>query len=222
MLAKGRAPARCLYVDQMRVRLLRSTGIAPALPVGGLLALLAAACAGGGAHDAATRAPRATSTASDPPLLVQWNRVGDISLGESQARVEREYGFPGHGYHVQARISHGLQGFYTPHGRVVAVKFRGGRVERIDFSTRYYRTKGGFGVGSRIPLGPCVRTFTHKCGHRWYGFVWNEFNHDEPCGCWMKVGRAKRSLATGPGPWTLIWVRHGRVTGFTFSTTFVG
>jgi hypothetical protein len=204
------------------VRVLSSRGIAPALPVGGLLVLLAAACAGGGAQNAATRPPRANGTASDPPLLVPWNRAGDISLGEPEARVEREYGSRGHGYQVQARVGNVLQGYYTLHGGEVAVKFRGGRVERIDFGTRYYRTKGGFGVGSRIPFGPCVRTFTHRCGHRWHGFVWNEFNHDEPCGCWLKVGRGNRSLPPGPGPWTLIWVRHGRVTGFTFSTTFVG
>jgi hypothetical protein len=194
------------------VRVLRSGRIATASSVGTLLVLLAAACAGG-IHDAA---------ASDPPLLIPWSRVGDISLGERQARVEREYGSPGHGYHVQAHDGKLLQGYYVLHGHVVGVKFSGGRVERIDFSTRYYRTQGGFGVGSRIPLGPCVRTFTHTCGHRWHGFVWNEYDHDMPCGCWIKVGYGKRSLPPGPEPWTVIWVRHGRVAGFTLSTTYIG
>jgi hypothetical protein len=206
----------------MKVRRLGSRRAVAVLPASGLLILLAAACSSGAATIAAATHSQAPRPASDPPLLIPWSRVGDIALAEPQARVERKYGSPGHGYHVQARISNGLQGYYAFHGRVVAVKFRGGRVERIDFSTRYYRTKSGFGVGSRIPLGPCVRTFTHRCGHRWHGFVWNEFNHDSPCGCWMKVGRGKRSLPPSPGPWTLIWVRHGRVAGFTFSTTFVG
>jgi hypothetical protein len=206
----------------MKVRRLGSRRAAAVLPASGVLILFAAACSSGAASDAAATYSRATPSASDPPLLVPWRRVGDIWLGEPQARVEREYGSPGHGYHVQTRITNGLQGYYVLHSSDVAVKFRGGRVERIDFGVRYYRTKGGFGVGSRIPFGPCVRTFTRRCGHRWHGFVWNEFNHDRPCGCWMKVGRGKRSLPPGPGPWTLIWVRHSRVAGFTFSTTFVG
>ena len=205
----------------MKVRRLGSRRAVAVLPASGVLILLAAACSSGAGSDASASHSRATRPA-DPPLLIPWSRVGDIALEEPKARVEREYGSPGHGYHVQARISNGIQGYYGFHGRVVAVKFRGGRVERIDFSTRYYRTKSGFGVGSRIPLGPCVRTFTHRCGHRWHGFVWNEFNHDRPCGCWMKVGRGKRSLPPSPGRWTLIWVRHGRIAGFTFSTTFVG
>jgi hypothetical protein len=208
--------------DQMKMRRLGSRRAVAVLPGSGLLILLAAACSSGAARDAATPHSRATGPASDPSLLVPWSRVGDISLGGAQARVEREYGSPGHGYHLVVRITNGLQGYYVLHGTEVAVKFRGGRVERIDFSTRYYRTKSGFGVGNRIPFGPCVRTFTHRCGHRWHGFVWNEFYKETPCGCWMKVGRGERSRSPGPGPWTLIWVRHGRVTGFTFSTTFVG
>jgi hypothetical protein len=202
---------------RVRSRLVSRVGAA-VLPVGGLLVLLPAACSSSAAHEAATIQSRAT----DPPLLARWSRVGDISLGRAQAGVEREYGAPGHGYHLVARITNGLQGYYVLHGTEVAVKFRGGRVNRIDFSTRYYRAKGGFGVGSRIPFGPCVRTFSHNCGHRWHGFVWNEYNHDAPCSCWLKVGRRKRSLPPGPGPWTVIWVRHGQVAAFTFSTTFIG
>jgi hypothetical protein len=206
----------------MKVRRLASRRAAAVLPASGVFILFAAACSSGAASAAAAAHSRATRSTSDPPLLVPWRRVGDIWLGEPQARVEREYGSPGHGYHVQTRITNGLQGYYVLHGSDVAVKFRGGRVERLDFGVRYYRTKGGFGVGSRIPFGPCIRTFTRRCGHRWHGFVWNEFKHDRPCGCWMKVGRGKRSLPPGPGPWTLIWVRHSRVAAFTFSTTFVG
>ena len=205
------------------MRRLGSRRAAAVLPASGVLILLAAACSSGAASDPAATHSGATRPASDPPLLIPWSRIGDISLGQPQARVEREYGSPGHGFHLVVRITNGLQGYYRLHGGEVAVEFRGGRVERIDFGVRYYRTKGGFGVGSRIPFGPCVRTFTHRCGHRWHGFVWNEFKHDSPCGCWMKVGRGKRSLPpSSPGPWTLIWVRHGRVAGFTFSTTFVG
>lgn len=210
---REQAGSRPVLVDLGVLRVLRSRGIAAASSAGALLTLLAAGCAGGGDHHAA---------ASDPPLLIPWTRVGDISLGEPQARVEHEYGSPGHGYHVQVRITNGLQGYYVLHGTDVGVEFVGGRVKRIDVGSRYYRTKGGFGVGSRIPLGPCVRTFTHRCGHRWHGFVWNEYDHDSPCSCWIKVGYGKRSLPPGPEPWTVIWVRHGRVAALTLSTTYIG
>ncbi len=46
-------------------------------------ALASAGCGVGASHRAA---------ASDPPLLVPWNRIGDIPLGESKARVVHEYG----------------------------------------------------------------------------------------------------------------------------------
>jgi hypothetical protein len=32
--------------------------------------------------------------AKDPPILVPWNRIGDIELGEPKARLEQEYGAP--------------------------------------------------------------------------------------------------------------------------------
>jgi hypothetical protein len=77
----------------------------------------------------------------DPPLLVPWHKIGDIGLGEPKARVVREYGRQ-------------LELGYRLHGGRVQVGFDGGQVTSIWFSTRYYRTKSGFGVGSRIPLGP--------------------------------------------------------------------
>jgi hypothetical protein len=132
----------------------------------GALALLATTLAGGCGNSAS-----GVQRSADPPLLVPWNRVGNISLGQPRARVEREYGSPGHGYHVIVPITNGLQGYYVLHGGEIGVTFESGRVEEISFGVRYYRTKNGFGVGSRIPLGPCVRTWTHRCGHRWHGFV---------------------------------------------------
>ena len=169
---------------------------------------------------------RATPTRSvDPPLLVPWNRVGNITLGEPRARVQREDGSPGHGYHLIARITGGLEGYYVRPGGAIGVTFKNGRVEELSFGTRYYRTKSGFGVGSRIPLGPCVRTWTHRCGHRWHGFVWNEYSRETPCSCWVKVGLGKQSIAPTThnflGPWFFIYVRHGRVDGFRFATKFV-
>src|SRR3954451_16088803 len=88
----------------MKVRRLASRRAAAALPASGVFIVFAVACSSGAASDAGTHS-RATRSASDPPLLVPWRRVGEIWLGEPQARVEREYGSPGHGYHVQTRIT---------------------------------------------------------------------------------------------------------------------
>ena len=99
--------------------------------------------------------------APDPPLLVPWNRVGDITLGEPRARFERDYGHFRVGDH------------YRLHGSKVFLTFDRGRVADIAFTTPYYRTTGGFGVGSRIPLGPCHKTPLKPCEHRWHGFIYN-------------------------------------------------
>jgi hypothetical protein len=164
-------------------------------------------------------------SAGDPPLLVPWSRVGDIALGEPRRHVEREYGSAEHGYHVLVGKRDHVQGYYLLHGTKVFVTFDGGRVEEISFSTPYYRTKIGFGVGSTIPLGPCHRTARYRCEHRWHGFVWNEWNREKPCGCWTKAGLSQQSLplttANFLKPWFFINMRHGRVDGFYFALKFV-
>ena len=129
---------------------------------------------------------------SDRPLIVPWSRVGDIWLGEPKKRVEGEYGPPGHGYHVLVANQGIIQGYYRLHGDDVYVEFQEGRVNEIGFSTRYYRTKGGFGVGSRIPFGPCYHVATNRCEHRWHGFLWNAWVKEKPCECWVKEVRRLR------------------------------
>jgi hypothetical protein len=184
-------------------------------------AVFVACLAVAGSHLAVAKA----SSAGDPPLLVPWSRVGDIALGEPRARVEQEYGSAGHGYHVLVRNRDHVQGYYLLHGTKVGVTFDRGRVEEISFSTPYYRTKNGFGVGSTIPLGPCHTTARYRCEHRWHGFVWNEWNRDKPCGCWTKAGLNAQSLplttANFLKPWFFINMRHGRVDGFYFALKFV-
>ena len=100
-----------------------------------------------------------------------------------------------------------------------------GRVSGIRFSTPYYRTKTGFGVGSRIPLGPCHRTKASRCERRWHGFVWNEWVREKPCNCWTKGGRGAQSLPVTfknfLKPWFFIDMRHGRVSSFYFASRFV-
>jgi hypothetical protein len=149
---------------------------------------------------------------SDPPVLVPWDRIGDIGLGDPKERVLREYG-------TQPELG------YRLHGGVVRVEFARGRVTSIWFSTRYYRTESGFGVGSRIPLGPCHHVRASRCERRWHGFVWNEWIRERPCSCWTKVGRSGRSLpvtfANFLKPWFFIDVRRGRVSSFYFASRFV-
>jgi hypothetical protein len=184
-----------------------------------LTMMLAVASGCSGKHNART------TRVADPPLIVPWNRVGDISLGEPKRRVEREYGLAGHGYHLLVANQGIVQGYYRLHGDRVYVEFQDGRVNEIGFSTRYYRTKRGFGVGSRIPFGPCYRTAAKRCEHRWHGLIWNAWVKEKPCHCWVKVGKGPRSLrATVDNfekPWFVIDAHRGRVTGFYFALKFV-
>ena len=148
----------------------------------------------------------------DPPVFVPWSRIGDISLGGFREEVEAEYGSePTYGYRL--------------HGSRVFVAYDRGRVSELRFSSPYYRTKRGFGVGSRIPLGPCHRTMGYKCLHLWHGFRWNLTLREKPCQCWVKVGRGRRSLpATGRNflkPWFFIDVGRGRISAFYFALRFV-
>jgi hypothetical protein len=163
--------------------------------------------------------------ANDSPLLVPWNRIGDIALGESKARVQSEYGSERAGYHVTQRYADTVEGYYRLHGSRVTVTFYGGRVGELAFTTPYYRTKGGFGVGSRIPLGPCHTTAANACEHRWNGFIYNARLRENPCNCWVKVGFGARSLpVTGVNygkPWFFIYLHRGHVARFHFALKYV-
>jgi hypothetical protein len=156
--------------------------------------------------------------AFDFPELLPWHGIGSISLGESRQEVRHDYDEAGHRYHAP-------DGYYLLHRSRVYVDFRNGVVDDIGFTTRYYRTFDGFGVGSRIPLGPCYRTALKACEHRWHGFVWNAIVKARPCSCWVKVGDGARSLpATGANfekHWTILSVRAGRVVRVYFSRRYV-
>jgi hypothetical protein len=186
----------------------------------GLTVALAAACGSGG-----TRTTTDTERHADPPLLRPWQQVGGISLGEPQRQVFADYGGVGHGYHLEVGLNAVIQGYYRLQGSQVEVDFSHKRVNNIIFRTPYYRTKSGFGVGSKIRFGACVRTWTHACGHRWHGFVWNEVYKAKVCGCWAKVGTDKASLrpvvSNFERRWTQIFVSHGRVVGFYLSRHYV-
>jgi hypothetical protein len=164
-----------------------------------------------------------------PPLLVPWQQIGDIALGEPRKRVEQEYGSVGRRFHVIQRWSGAVQGWYRGvHASKVYVTFYGRRVGTLGVQSPYYRTASGLGVGSKIPLGPCHKPRIvpfGRCEYRWHGFVYNAWDHDSPCSCWTKVGLGKTSLpATVENfekPWFIIDVRHGRITGFYFDLKYV-
>lgn len=165
------------------------------------------ACGGAPKHTAANP----PSKLSDPPLLVPWSRVGDIRLGEPQKEVFAEYGGIGQGYHLYDRGAV-TQGYYRLHGSRIEVDFQDGRVNGISFSTRYYRAKNGFGVGSMISrLGD--------------GYVRNPILKEDRCGCWVKVGTGKRSLPTSATnfgkPWAIFYFSHGRVTSVYLAWKYV-
>jgi hypothetical protein len=161
----------------------------------------------------------ATSTqarATDPPILVPWSRIGDIMLGEAKARVEHEYGSQ-RGY---------SQPHYRLHGGEVWMDYDShGRVTDFGFTTRYYRTRNGLGVGSAIPLGACHSTPTNPCEHRWHGFVYNPRLREKPCRCWVKVGTGRTSLLPSgknyEKPRFFIYLRQGHVSSFYFALRYI-
>ena len=163
--------------------------------------------------------------AIDFAVLIPWTGIGALRLDESRAEVAHDYDAAGHRFHVQVRGDGLVQGYYVLHRSRVFVTFRDGRVDELGFTTRFYRTWRGFGVGSRIPLGRCHRTKTTACEHRWHGFVWNAWVREKPCSCWVKVGNGKRSLPATTANflkhWVFIDVRHGRVTRIFMAQRFV-
>jgi hypothetical protein len=160
---------------------------------------------------------------TDPPIMVPWSKVGSISLGEPRAAVYRAYGAGN--FHVLQRWGHNTQGYFRLHSSRLVVTFYGRRVGEIGFTTTYYRTTAGFGVGSTIPLGPCHHTPKTNCERRWHGFVYNEWNKGRPCQCWVKVGTRPMTREVSARnfnkPWYFIYTTRGRVSYFYFAAKFV-
>lgn len=209
---KGSGRGRCFVVDEtaysglscLTRTLRRDEACFPRHRDGGRGGL--AACSYGPGFTSFTRWTLTADIPNPQPLLVRWRGIGDIRLGDPKARVVREY-------RAQSRVGRFELDFRMPGGRV-QVGFDGGRVSSIWFSTPYYRTNGGLGVGSTIPRG-----------RRWHGFLWNAWRREKPCSCWVKVGRGPRSLPATTAnflkPWTFIDVRDGRVASFYFAARFV-
>jgi hypothetical protein len=112
------------------------------------------------------------SLVSDPPRIIPWHQIGNVGLGMSRARIESLYGTPSYDG------PEGLQ-FKVP-GGILAVNLAGprdkvgqrlrGNVVGIWTTSRRYRTRGGLGVGSRIPFAPCRGPANKRCVRVWRGF----------------------------------------------------
>jgi hypothetical protein len=89
---------------------------------------------------------------SDPPRLVLWHLIGRAGLGMRRAEVERTYGRP---YYSGPETPQ-----YRVPGGVLFVGYDHGEVVYVATQSPRYRTRGGLGVGTRIPF----RT------RSWHGF----------------------------------------------------
>jgi len=84
----------------------------------------------------------------------------------TRTRVEYTYGRPAG--------NSSLGPTYNIHGGHIVVGYdRSGNVDQIRVDDApYYRAAGGFGVGYRIPLGPCHRKGS-ACTYMWQGFSYD-------------------------------------------------
>lgn len=91
-----------------------------------------------------------------------WHAIGNVAIGMSKTRVEYAYG--------RAARSRA----YTVPGGALMVSYDSLGVGSISTTSSRYRTPDGLGVGSRVPLGPCIRVKqTPTCQHKWKGFTYS-------------------------------------------------
>lgn len=102
----------------------------------------------------------AAPAAADPPRIVPWHTIGNVSLGMSKTRVEYAYG-------------RATQRVYGVEGGSMMVSYGSVGVYSISTTSARYRTPGGVGVGTRIPLGVCHHVARASgCEYRWRGFIY--------------------------------------------------
>jgi hypothetical protein len=63
-------------------------------------------------------------------------------------------------------------GHFSVPGGTLSVRFVDRQVSSVWTNSPYFRTSDGIGVGSEIPLGPCIRTANNPCARSWKGFVY--------------------------------------------------
>jgi hypothetical protein len=153
--------------------------------------------------------------AIDFPIIEPWDGAGAFQLDEPRKRVAYDYDAIGHRYHVLSRRNRVVHGYYVLHHSRVYIDFRNGHVDRIDFTTPYYRSFDGIHIGRKSPALKM-----------WHGFLWDAWKRGRPCRCWVKVGYGDRSLPATPAnfgkPWVFLYVRNGRVARIDMIGSFAG
>lgn len=139
---------------------------------------------------------------------IAFNRgIGDVRLGMTRAGVGVAYGQPARVENVRGFFPRGTRYFgkvlrrltYRFNDGTLRVSLVGNRVRAVDTTSRYYRSPGGVGVGSLIPLGPCRKNRFGSCDHRWKGFI-----YEPVCGkAWLAGTKRVQSI---------MYARRGRVT----------
>lgn len=142
-----------------------------------------------------TGAVAAAALRVDDPRIVPWYMIGNVGIGMSRSRVEYAYGAPS------------TADFYDVHGGFanLEVVYTNGLVSYLLLTSPYYKTAGGIGVGSRIPLGRCHHKPGGGCVYRWNGFTYaGGFASTPGAGEWHRwtkgpAGRVYVILATRAG-----------------------
>jgi hypothetical protein len=146
----------------------------------------------------------AAAAIQDTPSIVLHKSIGDVQLGMSRSEVRATYGagrterwrryFPvGSTYHGKVLY----RTTYWVHRGKLIVSYVDGRVRMIETTSRYYRSRSGVGVGTRIPRGACHRDTYGGCHYRW-----RDFEYDECGGAWL-LGTKRVE--------TILYVRRTRV-----------
>lgn len=89
-----------------------------------------------------------------------WRVLGDLHLGMTRTAVEYERG-----------PYNEMRG-YRINGDSLILGFAKNRVNAIGTDSPTLKTRDGYGVGSQIPLGPCVKISSNPCARFWRGLMY--------------------------------------------------
>ena len=148
----------------------------------------------------------AVAAAFDRPTLLLGRSIGAFRVAMSDEAAYRAIGAapagsrwaplelpPGTRY---ARGNAFTATFPRVQGGTLRLVVVGHTVRAVATTSRYYRTRLGVGVGTRIVPGPCLPLAAGGCARRWHGFV----------------ERCRRTWVTGPPrAQTVLAVAAGRI-----------
>lgn len=152
------------------------------------------------------------SPEDDAPLIVLNKSIGYVRLVMSRQEVESFYGAPAQrqvsrryfppGTHYYRRPL--VHATYRLHRGILRIGYVDGRVKTIQTTSRYYRTKRGIGVGTRLPLNRCRRLdWLGRIGPSGCKARWGSFVFDGACAdAWL--GGTRRAL-------TILFANRGQI-----------